>query len=260
MGARIPKPSRLLPSSIKGRAPVEATQASSPGSQRRRTTAQVVDEVAAVAKRYAATTGRLVKDALPRPKGIGPSPVEDARQRTLGTPESPAAAPVAMRPATTDAGSPVAEPVVTTPTAAAEPQGGNEWEIDGEFTFPGELSVGGQFIVGPVGNVAVDIATVDAVILGRYAGHLRASGRIYVSTLGVVSGRLEAPDVVVAEGATVTAEIVRTGLRRDGARTSATASGSSAENSRNRSTPEVAPPTAEVERDVEIFIPARPHT
>jgi cytoskeletal protein CcmA (bactofilin family) len=136
--------------------------------------------------------------------------------------------------------------------ATEKPQS-NEWEIDGEFTFPGELSVGGQFIVGPLGKVVADIATVDAVILGSYAGALRASGRIYVSMMGVVSGSLQAPEIVVAEGATVTAEIVRAAPAR------ATETPKQVEAIGAASPTATAAPIVEVERDVEIFIPARPN-
>jgi cellulose synthase (UDP-forming) len=256
VGAALPRSTR--PQAVPAERPSAASPSATlaPAGPPRRSATQLVDEVAAVAKRYAATTGRLMTGAIPGlAKPTGPSAADG--QMPVRATTAVAATQVAPSLTTSSEEESFASETSGDASAAAEesPEG-SEWEIDGEFTFPGELSVGGRFIVGPLGNVSVDIATVDAVILGRYAGTLRATGRIYVSMLGVVSGRLEAPEVVVAEGATVTAEVLRTGAT--GAGVSPSPDG--APERGVEPSADAAVPPAEVERDVEIFIPARPNT
>jgi cellulose synthase (UDP-forming) len=88
-------------------------------------------------------------------------------------------------------------------TAESDPEHAIEMEITGEFSFPMELSVGATFVIGESGRVVADIATVHAIVLGFYSGTLRASGSIRVGPNARIEGRLETPDLEIAEGAAI---------------------------------------------------------
>jgi cellulose synthase (UDP-forming) len=97
-------------------------------------------------------------------------------------------------------------PAAPTPIAVAPAdtvEGDIDWTIDGEFTFPGELSVGGTFVVGPEARVVADIRATNAVIHGCFKGTLKATGTIFVTPTALVTGVLESPEVLVLDGAIV---------------------------------------------------------
>lgn len=99
---------------------------------------------------------------------------------------------------------PAMEPVATAePDVSRDPDRVVEMEIDGDFSFPMELSVGGTFLVTESGRAAADISTVHAVVLGRYEGTLRASRTIRVGPQARVEGTLQAPEIQIADGAVV---------------------------------------------------------
>jgi cytoskeletal protein CcmA (bactofilin family) len=126
----------------------------------------------------------------------------------------------------------VEQPAAGPPSSDAV-EADTDWTIDGEFTFPGELSVGGTFVVGPEARVIADIRATNAVIHGCYKGTLKATGTIFVTPTALVTGVLESPEVVVLDGAIVNG-------RRAG----------------EVDTPE---PTKEQVNEEEIFIPSPVH-
>ena len=96
--------------------------------------------------------------------------------------------------------------------AASDPERTIEMQIDGEFSFPFELTVGATLLVSASGRLTADIATVHAIVLGRYEGTLRATRTIRIGPGATVDGALDAPEVVIEEGAIVTPP--RTGVGR----------------------------------------------
>jgi cellulose synthase (UDP-forming) len=172
--------------------------------------------------------GRQLRRPHPAPGASAPASAID-----LGTPPAPEAATPLVgltssdvrqsleAPASTTSATPVEPRVEEVPTATAVapavsiespadlPPAGEvveediDWTIDGEFTFPGELSVGGTFVVGAGGRVTADIQATNAVIHGEYQGTLKATGTIFVTPTARVTGVLESPEVVVLDGAVV---------------------------------------------------------
>ncbi|HUP89834.1 MAG TPA: glycosyltransferase, partial [Longimicrobiales bacterium] len=83
----------------------------------------------------------------------------------------------------------------------------NSIEIECEVT--GELNVGGKLVIGRNGNVAADVRTVDALILGSFTGNLSASGSIEIASTGRVSGNVETPEFVIGKGGVFTGNVTR---------------------------------------------------
>jgi cytoskeletal protein CcmA (bactofilin family) len=179
-------------------------------------TAKVLREGMAVA---AMITGHVVREKLSRPAALpaisGEDPVErvalepmeaSARASRAAIAASAAALAAALaieeREADLVADAPAMEPAAV---AAAEPDPDRaiEMEIDGDFSFPFELTVGATLLITETGHASADIAAVHAIILGQYTGTLRATRSIRVGATGRVDGVLEAPEVEIAEGAVV---------------------------------------------------------
>ena len=71
--------------------------------------------------------------------------------------------------------------------------------IDG--TFSGEISSDNTLIVGESGQIMATINSVCVVISGLVEGNIRASEQIVLHKTARVSGDLEAPSVIMEEGA-----------------------------------------------------------
>jgi cellulose synthase (UDP-forming) len=138
-----------------------------------------------------AAAGKLLQGAGRQLRRPQPAP--------LATTPSPAP-PIADTTAPVRAG---VEPIAPVTGADRSVEPDVDWTIDGEFTFPGELSVGGTFVVGPDARVIADIQATNAVIHGCYKGTLKATGTIFVTPTALVTGVLESPEVVVLDGAFV---------------------------------------------------------
>lgn len=64
----------------------------------------------------------------------------------------------------------------------------------------GELEVGGQLIIGEKGTVHADVRTVDAIIMGTYAGDMVATGDVQITSTGNVTGNLQTDSLVISKG------------------------------------------------------------
>jgi cytoskeletal protein CcmA (bactofilin family) len=73
--------------------------------------------------------------------------------------------------------------------------------IDGSFS--GEISSDNTLIVGESGQIMATIKSVAVVISGLVEGDIHASEQIVLHKTAVVKGDLEAPTVVMEEGATL---------------------------------------------------------
>ena len=71
--------------------------------------------------------------------------------------------------------------------------------IDG--TFSGQISSDNTLIVGESGQIMATIQSVCVVISGLVEGDIHASEQIFLHKTAVVNGNLEAPNVVMEEGA-----------------------------------------------------------
>ena len=79
--------------------------------------------------------------------------------------------------------------------------------IEVQCDITGELSVGGTLVIGDRGRVQADVATVNAVIIGTYAGNLKATGSVEIAASGRVSGTIESNELVIAKGAVFTGSV-----------------------------------------------------
>ena len=136
-------------------------------------------------------------DPVPFPSEFPPEMVE--------APAAPVAAEVGVESeAYLAADGPAMEPTASPePALWEDPDRVVEMEIDGDFSFPMELSVGGTFLVTESGRATADISTVHAVVFGRFEGTLRASRSIRIGPDARVEGTLESPEIEIADGAVV---------------------------------------------------------
>ena len=91
--------------------------------------------------------------------------------------------------------------------------------IEGKFEIPnsimieceieGELTVGGNLIVGEKGVVNADVQTVNALIEGKYQGNLKATGTVEIAATSEVSGSIEADCLIIVRGASFTGNVTR---------------------------------------------------
>ncbi len=150
----------------------------------------------------------------------------------------------------------------------APPIADSDWIVDGELTFPGELSVGGTFVVTEEGRVAADIVASNAYIRGAFTGKLTASGTILVGPSARVTGTLDGAELVVLDGAEVNGEVARTPDRAEvllatgeseleGSAEGALADRSEAVSPEVQVWSEAEATDEELDPDVEIFIPPR---
>ena len=87
---------------------------------------------------------------------------------------------------------------------------GDTAKMDGKFDIAdsiqiecevgGALKVGGKLVIGEKGVVDADVQTVDAVIMGRYAGNMTATGNVEIAATGRVSGNIKTDSLVISKG------------------------------------------------------------
>ena len=69
-----------------------------------------------------------------------------------------------------------------------------------ECEVGGELKVGGKLVIGEKGVVDANVETVDAIIMGRYAGNMTATGNVEITATGRVSGNITTDSLVISKG------------------------------------------------------------
>ena len=105
--------------------------------------------------------------------------------------------------------------------------------IDGHFS--GEISSDNTLIVGETGQIQATIHSVCVVISGLVEGDVHASDQIVLHKSAVVNGNLEAPAIVMEEGAQLNGS-VRMGSAKAPASSQATATSSNANAGQNSGT------------------------
>ncbi len=71
----------------------------------------------------------------------------------------------------------------------------------------GKIVVGGSVKVGPGGEVEGDIEARDVLVAGNVRGEIRSSDRAELAATAVVSGAIQSPKIVIAEGAQLTGSV-----------------------------------------------------
>jgi cytoskeletal protein CcmA (bactofilin family) len=79
-----------------------------------------------------------------------------------------------------------------------------------ECEIGGEMTVGGKLVIGQNGVVHADVRTVHAVIMGRYEGHLVATGDVEITATGQVTGNIETDSLVIAKGGFFNGNVAKT--------------------------------------------------
>ncbi len=71
----------------------------------------------------------------------------------------------------------------------------------------GKISVGGSVKVGKGGEVEGNIEARDVLVAGSVRGEIRAGERAELASTAVVSGAIQSPKIVIAEGAQLTGNV-----------------------------------------------------
>ncbi len=80
-------------------------------------------------------------------------------------------------------------------------------EIDCEVT--GELKIGKNIVIQEKGFVSADVNTVDAQIIGKFNGSMRASGKIEITETGKVDGKIKTDSLIINEGGVFSGNVTR---------------------------------------------------
>lgn len=91
--------------------------------------------------------------------------------------------------------------------------------IQVECEIHGELRVGERLVIGERGLVNAHVTTVDAVIMGRFAGNMIATGEVEIAPTGHVSGNIQTDSLVIQKGAFFSGNVTK--IHADGNRRSA---------------------------------------
>ncbi len=84
-------------------------------------------------------------------------------------------------------------------------------EFDGKLTFEGTVRIDGKFkgeiisnaklVVGETGKIEATISVDSISISGEIVGDIRAKTRVHIHSSAVVRGNIEAPALIIEEGA-----------------------------------------------------------
>ena len=77
-----------------------------------------------------------------------------------------------------------------------------EGRVDGEIHLPNH-----QLTIGAHGRVTAQVEAKNVVVIGHISGNVTASERVEVQASGVVDGDIQAPRLLIAEGAVVNGSI-----------------------------------------------------
>jgi cytoskeletal protein CcmA (bactofilin family) len=72
--------------------------------------------------------------------------------------------------------------------------------IQVECEIGGEMTVGGKLVIGEKGRVDANVKTVDAIIMGHYAGNMVATGNVEITDTGRVTGNITTDSLVISKG------------------------------------------------------------
>lgn len=71
--------------------------------------------------------------------------------------------------------------------------------MDGRFE--GKIRVGRKVKVGPNGDIEGDVRARDVVVVGKVRGQILAAERAELTSSAIVEGSVQAPKIIIAEGA-----------------------------------------------------------
>lgn len=72
--------------------------------------------------------------------------------------------------------------------------------IQVECEIGGEMNVGGKLVIGEKGRVNANVQTVDAIVMGHYAGNMVATGNVEIAATGRVTGNITTDSLVISKG------------------------------------------------------------
>jgi len=72
--------------------------------------------------------------------------------------------------------------------------------IQVECEIGGEMNVGGKLVIGEKGRVNANVQTVDAIVMGHYAGNMIATGNVEIAETGRVTGNITTDSLVISKG------------------------------------------------------------
>src|SRR5256712_13129310 len=103
---------------------------------------------------------------------------------------------------TLENGKPGAVPLITVVGDRARMEGKCDIadSIQVECEIGGEMTVGGKLVIGEKGSLNANVQTVDAIVLGHYAGNMIATGNVEIAETGRVTGNITTDSLVISKG------------------------------------------------------------
>ncbi len=80
-----------------------------------------------------------------------------------------------------------------------------------EGSLEGRVKISKAFRVGPHGVVRAEVAAATVTIAGRVVGNVSADERVELLPTGILEGNIQAPRIVIGEGARFTGRIDMSG-------------------------------------------------
>jgi len=77
-------------------------------------------------------------------------------------------------------------------------------------SFEGKIRIDRNVTVGPMGDIVGDVAGTSVAVAGRVEGQILAQERAELLPSAVVKGSVQAPKVVIAEGARLEGKVAMT--------------------------------------------------
>jgi cytoskeletal protein CcmA (bactofilin family) len=90
--------------------------------------------------------------------------------------------------------------------------------IQVECEIGGELTVGGKLVIGEKGSVSANVQTVDAIIMGHYAGNMIATGNVEITETGRATGNITTDSLVISKGGFFNGNVTKMNEAQNGQR------------------------------------------
>ena len=78
-----------------------------------------------------------------------------------------------------------------------------------ECEIGGEIRVGGKLVIGEKGRVNANVQTVDAIVMGHYAGNMIATGNVKIAATGRVTGNITTDSLVISKGGFFNGNVIK---------------------------------------------------
>lgn len=81
--------------------------------------------------------------------------------------------------------------------------------IEIDCKLRGKLSVDGKLTIQKNGFVNADVKTIEAEIIGKYEGNMKATGNVEIKETGIAVGNIETDSLIINKGGVFNGNVIR---------------------------------------------------